>query len=277
MTKRIFTLSQYFFMNMVFSLAGLLHILLALAFYIIFFDPRQQTPDVDYYILVLGVFGLIMAFLSTVTISARANKAVHFPFLVRLPSRVEYLISVLIAGLTFTTILQAVIALISLLLQGPEIGFIDFATIPPIWISGNILFTIFALHASDLVTDGWSRVYVFGIIGILLYLQSGMNFLRDGLSSLFNSLGTTFLEQGFDSMATTLFNAGNWVIGSGSELFDTIIGAVFWPFRAIANAVIEGNFTLSQALAPAIILLYATVLFLLAARFFGYKDLFLTE
>ncbi len=62
-----------------------------------------------------------------------------------------------------------------------------------------------------------------------------------------------------------------------ANLIDQVFGLIFWPFSATANAIVNGSFTLVQALAPAIILLYATVLFILAATLFSRKDLYLTE
>ena len=53
MTGRILGMSGYLLKSLLFSLAGLLYLLMTLAFYIVFFDPRQQTPDADYFVLVL--------------------------------------------------------------------------------------------------------------------------------------------------------------------------------------------------------------------------------
>jgi hypothetical protein len=49
-----------------------------------------------------------------------------------------------------------------------------------------------------------------------------------------------------------------------------------WPFRAIVDGVTV-SFDRTEALAPAFLLLYATILFLLAADFFATKDLHLIE
>ena len=74
MIRRIVALSRYLFASLLFSLAGLLYILLALAFYVIFFDPRQQTPDLDYFILIFGLFGLALSFIMAV---CRRGATVH--------------------------------------------------------------------------------------------------------------------------------------------------------------------------------------------------------
>jgi hypothetical protein len=56
-----------------------------------------------------------------------------------------------------------------------------------------------------------------------------------------------------------------------------VFSLLFWPFKAVADATIQGVFNPTQALAPAIILLYAAILFMLAADLFATKDLDFTE
>jgi hypothetical protein len=177
----------------------------------------------------------------------------------------------------YATILQGLVALLALVANGPDLGLINFLTIPPLWIAGNILFAVLALHATDLVTAGWSRVYVFAVLGLLLYLQSGMNVLGGWLSGLFNRIGGTLLTSGMDSLASLSFDIGSWFSGADPTILEKILDVMFWPFTAITEASISGSFTPLQALAPATLLLYACLLFLLASRFFANKDLLFTE
>jgi hypothetical protein len=277
MSQRIFTLTAYLYRSLLFSLAGLLYILVALAFYFVLFEPRQITPDVDYYFLVIGLFGLALSFLVTLSVASRANKAEHFPFLVRLPSRVEYLTAVMLASLLFAFILQIVIALLAKFINGPALDFQEVLIIVPVWLAVDILFVILALHATDLVALGWSRVYVYGILGILLYLQSGNALIRDWLADIFRDIGSSMLNRGLDGLSAIAYDISSWLTHTGANLIDQVFGLIFWPFAAISNAAVNGSFTLAQALAPAVILLYATVLFILAASLFSRKDLFLTE
>jgi hypothetical protein len=277
MNQRILAVSAYLFRSFLFSLAGLLYILLALAYYMVLFDPRQLTPDPDYYILVLGLLGLGLSFLVTLSIAARANNASHFPLIVRLPSRIEYLTAVFFSSILFASIIQFVIALIALVANGPNLDFREYLLIPPFWISGNVLFAVLSLHATDLVTAGWSRVYVFATIGLLLYLQSGLDVLSDWLSNLFNQFGNTLLATGLDALATLAFDMANLFSEGSSSALGSALSLVFWPFKAIVEAAINGHFTPLQALAPAFLMTYAALLFVLAAKFFSKKDLFLSE
>jgi len=251
--------------------------LFALVFYLVFFDPRQRTPDADYYVLVLGLFGSLFAFLVTLSVAARANRAVHFPFLVRLPSRIEYLTSVMLASMVFTIAVQIVMGVLAVIANGPEFTFQQLIDIPPIWLAGIMLFIVVALHASDLVASGWSRVYVFGILAVLLYIQSGLGLLAEAASGIFDRLASTILTQGWTVIADPIFALSDWIAGAGSDLLQSFTGVIFWPFASIAGASISGYFTSAQALAPAMLLVYATILFILAADLFASKDLYLTE
>jgi hypothetical protein len=277
MIGRILGMSRYLFRSLLLSLAGLLYLLLTLAFYIIFFDPRQQTPDTDYFVLVLGIFGLILSFLVTISVAARANKAVHFPLLVRLESRIEYLTSVLLASSIFSVLVQLLIGTAALVINGPAFTLVELLTVPLVWIAGNVLFITLALHATDLVTREWSRVYVFATIGLFLYLNTELDLISGWLSSLLNSLGRTLMSAGLTEFGSLLFDTASWLSQENPTILDRIVALIFWPFDAISDAYISGGFTLLQALAPAILLIYATGLFILASSFFARKDLFLTE
>ena len=74
MTQRIISLGLYLLRSITFSLAGLLYLLLGLVFYMIFFQPGQHTPDLDYFTLVIGGFGIATSFLITLSVASNALK-----------------------------------------------------------------------------------------------------------------------------------------------------------------------------------------------------------
>lgn len=277
MIQRILTLTLYLLRSLLFSLSGLLYFMLTLAFYIIFLDPRQRTPDSDYFILVLGLFGVGLTFLVTLTISARANQSIHYPLIVRLQSRVEYLTAVMITAITFAFSIQIVVAIVALFLNGPDMTLRQLVEIPPLWVAANILFSVLALHASDLVTSGWSRVYVYGALLFLLYSRGSSQTIVGWFADLISRLGNNMLSQGWVDLGSGLFQFSSWLEATLADLLQSALGLVFWPFSAVAEAIINGAFSRTQSLAPAIMLLYATILFLLAADFLATKDLYLTE
>lgn len=277
MIGRIFTLTRYLFRSLVFSLGGLLYILLAFAFYIVFFDPRQSTPDIDYYALLFGLFGIALAFLVTLSVASRANKAIHLPLIVRLESRIEYLTAVLITSVIYTMMVQFIFAIVAYFANGPALDLADIISIPILWISADVLLVTVALHATDMVTKDWSRVYVFAIIGLLLYLNSEFDLISNWLATGLNSLGRSLASGGTIQIANLFFEAANWFSQDSTTIIDRFVDLVFWPFTAISQGLINGSFSLLQALAPALILFYAALMFVLASSFFATKDLFFTE
>lgn len=274
MIQRITILIRYFLLTLFTSLPGSIYVILTLAYWILLFNPQQGTPHMDYFILVAGAFGPIAIFLITLTITGRANQAVNYPLIVRLPSRMEYLTAVLSSSLIATFALQLLLSILALVFRGPDLTLARLVEIPPIWLAPTILSAILALHASDLVTSGWSRIYVFGILAIFLF---GQSFQNANLVRMLSSVSRYANSQKWYDLGTTFSEWSNTLANSDSNILGQFFGFLFWPFQAISDATINGYFTATQALAPAIILLYATILFLLAADLFSNKDLAFTE
>lgn len=270
MRRRILAFTSFFLRGLTFSLAGIIYGILALVYWALFFS--EGTPDVGNYVLIIGVFGAALAFLSTLSISSLANQASNYPLVVRVPSRVEYLTAVLLSALIFTTLLQLLVGLLALY-RGPALALGWLFEIPPVWLSLNVLAAVLALHASDFVTAGWSRVYVFGILAILLFGQSANRSIAAWLGARAGGLSRFFFENDIRGLGQAFNNFAGWVTAEGANQIAEVLGFIFWPFRAMADAVIGGYFTPTQALTPAIILLYATILFMLAADLFATKDL----
>ena len=275
MIQRILGLTAYFLRNLYSSLSGAFHLLLAVFFALLFF--KDAKPDADYYIIMVTVYGALAGFLLTLTITTRANRAENANWIVRLPSRVEYLVAVFLAALSITILLQLLVA--GLGLRGginDDLTFARVGEMPPIWLSINILIIVLALHASDLVTKGWSRVWIFGVLLLLLFGQSGSDNIANWISGRFNQLSFRLGQEGMSNLADPLRQAGNWLALQGGPSLKGALGLIFWPFRAIVDGVTV-SFDRTEALAPAFLLLYATILFLLAADFFATKDLHLIE
>jgi hypothetical protein len=276
MTRRIWELSRYYTRNLALSFAGLVFVIAAFLFWAVFFPPGQGTPDVENYFLIIAGFGAIMTFLATLTVASRANRAENLPLIARLPSRVEYITAVFTAAFVFTFLLQILVASLALI-RGPEMSLGKMLEAPPIWIALNLLAAIMALHASDLVASGWSRVVIYGTLAILLIGQSFVQRINEWILAFVSNLSSFFYAQQLDSVASLMSRAASWLSEAGESLLSGILNIVFWPFRAIGDATINGYFTPVQALAPAVVVLYAAILFLIAADLFASKDLEMTE
>jgi hypothetical protein len=276
MIRRVWELTRYQTRSLAFSLAGLVFIIAAFLFWAIFFPPGQGTPDVENYILIIAAFGAVMTFLSTLTIASRANRAENLPLIARLPSRIEYITAVFSSAFVFSLFLQILLAVLALI-RGPEMTLGKMMEAPPIWIALNLLAAILALHASDLVASGWSRVVIYGALALLLIAQSFVQQINAWVLGFFSNLSSIFYAQQLDGMASLMSRTALWLGGTGESLLSGILNVVFWPFRAIGEAIINGFFTPVQALAPAVLVLYASILYLIAADLFASKDLEMTE
>lgn len=275
MSQRIFALLRYLLGSLTRSLSGLLYIVLTIIFVYLFF-LNHHTPDFDYYLLLIGALGAILTFLATLSTANLAHQAVSYPLLVRLPSRVEFLTAVMGSSLLFATTLQWLAALLALR-GGVEMTIGQFLELPPTWVALNVLASVMALHASDLAAAGWSRVTVYGFLTILLFGQTGAITLSQWLGGRFLALSNWFFQRGWASLGNPFSNAANWFNVSGGDTLKNILSFVFWPLKATAESAQSNILTPTQALAPAILLLYATILFMLAADLFATKDLHLTE
>lgn len=272
MIRRILILARYFTKSVFFSLTGLILLILSLIYWAVFFPPGQRTPDIENYIILIGALGAAATFLVTLAVSGRASRLENYPMLVRLPSRVEYLVAVLLSSFLLGTFLQLLVAGLALI-RGPELGATDTLAIPPIWFSINLLAAILAAHASDLVTAGWSRVILFGLLAIGLILNSAAAGSGSWFSDRFNDLAELFARVNLMWFSDLSLSAASWAQNSPLGFIANTVSFVFWPFRAMVDAIFAGQFTPSQALAPAVLLLYVTILFLIAAMLFAGKDL----
>jgi hypothetical protein len=276
MTQRIWTLTAFFLRNLFTSLTGLIYLILALIYWYIFFPPQQGTPDYDNYVLIIGGLGAALSFLIALSLAARANEAANYPFLVRLPSKVEYLTAVLFSAFIATTLLQLLVALLALF-EGPDMTLLLALDIPPVWIAVNVLAAVLALHASDFATAGWSRVYIFGILAVFLFGQNINESVTSWLAERVGRLSSFFLSRDMIALGDVINTFIAWLTRDGTETLQQLFGFIFWPFRAISDAIFQGFFNPIQALAPAILMLYATILFMLAADLFANKDVDFTE
>lgn len=272
MIRRVLILTGYFAKTTFFSLTGLILLILSLVYWAIFFPPGQGTPDIENYIILIGALGAAATFLVTLAVCSRAARMENYPMLVRLPSRVEYLISVLLSSLLLGLVMQMLVAGLALI-RGPELTLAYMLAIPPIWISINILAAILALHATDLVTAGWSRVILFGLLAIALILNSASAGPETWFSDRLNDMAELFSRINLMWFSDLAASAAAWAFDSPLAGVVRIAAILFWPFRAMTDAVFAGGFTPSQALAPAVLLLYASILFLVAATIFSGKDL----
>ena len=115
MIQRILILTGYFSKTIFFSLTGLILLILSLIYWAVLFPPGQGTPDVENYIILIGALGAAATFMVTLAVSSKAAHLENYPMIVRLPSRVEYLVAVLLSALFLGMIMQLLVAGLALL------------------------------------------------------------------------------------------------------------------------------------------------------------------
>lgn len=276
MIQRILILTGYFTKSLFFSLTGLLLLVLSLVYWAVFFPPGQGTPDVENYVIVVGAWGVAATFLISLAVSSRAGRLENYPVLVRLPSRIEYLVAVLFSAVILGLLMQLLVAGLALI-RGPELTGTRLLSIPPLWLSLNLLAAVLAIHASDLVTAGWSRVILFGLLAIALVLNSAAASPNSWFSDRFLALADVFNRINLVWFSDLAYDVASWTANTPLAGLAQAAGIVFWPFKAMSEAVFAGQFSPSQALAPAVVLLYGAILFLIASTLFASKDLEFVE
>lgn len=276
--RRILTLTHYLLIRQFRSTMGIIGLLSTIVLWWVFFYPTDnQATGVDPLILIIGIYGFILSFIMTLSMADKTYHSSHLPLFTRLRSRVEFLTAILASVVLFSLLLQLFV--VAILFIQPN-NFILTSTkimiVPPLWISVNIFAVALALHATDLVQSGWSRAWIYGIVTILLFSQSADIRTIRWLSTTLKGWATSANNREWTQLNAILQQASDWVFESGLD-FTEALGIVFWPFQAMTDGILSGELTNAQAIAPTILLLYATILFLLAADFFTHKDLYLFD
>jgi hypothetical protein len=276
MTQRIWILTLYFSKSVFFSLGGLILLIVSLVYWAVFFPPGQITPDIENYIILVGVLGVVTTFMATLAAASKAGRLENYPLLVRLPSRIEYLFSVILSALIIGFVLQLLVAGLALI-RGPDLNSANWLTIPPLWFSLNILAAVLAVHATDLVAAGWSRVIIFGVLAILLVLNGASTGPESWFAARLDDLAIIFSRMNLMWFADLSTSLAGWLGGDSFARLGGLTSQLFWPFRAMIGGVFAGHFSSIEALAPAVVMLYGTILFLMAAILFSGKDLEFVE
>ena len=274
MIQRIFALTGYFWRRLLFSLGGVFLLIAAVAFWGVFFNPRQgRVPEYGYFVLLVGAFGSAIAILATLIVCNKTASPESAPLFVRFASRIEALVAIIIVVASFTFVVQLFLSIIILLQPGGVALSSRFWDIPPLWISADLFLIVLTLHATDLVANGSSRIALFGLLTLLLFSQSVDTRGIAVASNWLNNWAMNASRWGWEAVATALRAWSGQLAQNGLIWIDKSFGLVFWPFYALIDGVEQSHFDNAQALAPAIFLLYATILFLLASDLFANKDL----
>lgn len=276
--KQVTTLVTHLFRKLLFSLPGLLAMLGMAAVWWLFFNPTDSgTPEFALLVLINGIFGFAASFILTLLLSNRIYRGENAPLFVRLSKRVFFLVAALIAVLLFVGLLQVILAAVAFIQPtGTEWIAGRWWEMPAVWLSLNLFAIMLAFHATDLVHSGWSRVLIFGLLTLLLFSQSMDVRSARWFSGRFSDFATFLSQRDMIRVSGWMRETAAWFNEKSLDVMEQI-GVVFWPFRAISESVQNGAFNEATMLAPLILLLYAGILFILAADFLNHKDLHLLD
>jgi hypothetical protein len=258
--RRLWTLVSYLVHDLFRSLTGLLVVVVALAFYLVAIVSVTGGIDRDYYALVIGGFFAILALVLAVMLADRVYNATSYLLIFRFSSRMPFLAGVALTAVGISALLEGVIALASIPRLNAPITAGMALDVAPVWAGWLVLGAALGLHMSELVRRGWSRTVVYGLLAFVLFILNQ------------NQTGVPVeLSHRFNWIPNVLPDLGRW--GWVTRLVDVIL----WPVAAAVKVARSADYTVVESLAPAVLLVVASFIFVLAVALFERKDLILPE
>jgi hypothetical protein len=257
---RLWTLIAYLFRDLFRSLTGMLVVVASLAFYLVGIVGVTGGIDRNYYALVIGAFFAILALVVAVILADRAYHATSYLLILRFRSRAPFLAGVALAAIAVSGLLEAGIAVASLLQLDTPLTTGMVLDIVPVWAGWMVLGAAVGLHMSELVRRGWSRTVVYAILAFVLFV---LNQTQSGVP--------VELADRFNWVPSVIPDPARW------EWATRLVDSLLWPVKAAVRVASSGDYTVPDSLAPAVLLLVAAFVFLMAAALFERKDLIFPE
>jgi hypothetical protein len=195
--------------------------------------------SVDYFASVGGAALALVSLVTTLLLAERANRAAVYPFLARLQSRAELLAAILAGALCIMAAMTALFAVLAVGMGRVILSPWQALMILPRWLAVFVVVACLGLHMSKLVSRRGSYLLAYTAVGILVTVNEGTFLASHGLG--------------------WLVQAGGWLTAPMSALLSTEVVAGPDPLALVAALV------------------YAGILFALAAALFRRKDLLWAE
>ncbi|MBN1316523.1 MAG: hypothetical protein JXA42_13690 [Anaerolineales bacterium] len=258
--SRIWALTGYLWRELFRSLTGFLAIVASLVFYLVAILSVTGRIDRDYFALVIGGFFGVFCLVLTIIVADRAFHAKSYLVLYRIPARSIFLVSISLTATLATALLEAIIALASLIKLSTPLTFPMVMDILPVWIGWLILGSVLGLHMSELVRRGWSRTVVYALLAFILFA----------------------LNQQQSGIPVSLSDRFNWIPSLTPDPIDwgwayDLVNVIIWPVSAGVRVARSSSYSIAESLSPAVVLFTATAIYCIAAYLFKGKDLILPE
>ena len=238
--RRILTLTQFLLRDLFGSLAGVVPLAAALAFGLIAFEYGMDQAQ---FMTVSGVATGLLCLLTTLLLANRANRASLYLLLARLHRRVELLVALVFGSLVVTTVLTLLIVAPNLAVGRLTLDFPSALWVVPTWLPLWLMMAALALCLSGLVERSGSHLVGYILVAALLVANDRQSFLE---------------EHGL-----------NWLV--------RVVNGILWPVDTALSMASAGIHGRSYFLALGVLLVYAVLLFGLAAQLFVDKDLLWAE
>jgi hypothetical protein len=239
--RRILIVSLYLVRNLFHSLAGLAPFAVALGLYTITF--YYQGQQVDYFAAVGGFDMALVCLTATLVISAQAGRAATYPLLARLPRRADLLWAVFLAGLAIGLVIALAFAGVAAWQRTALFTPAELLAILPRWLALFTLAAALALHLGKFASRAGTRLVVLLVLAIILL--------------------------GADNQIMLQARGLEWLLA--------VPGLLASPLLANMMIAVHGATPTQYALAIALPLLVAALLFAVAVWTFQRKDLLWTE
>lgn len=238
--SRIWALTRFLSRDLFLSLAGIVPLAAALAFGLIAFEYGMDQPQ---FMTVAGVGNGLICMLTTLLLAGRANRASSYLLVARLHHRAELLASLVLSSLIITTILALLLAGGNLLAGRLTLDFPSVLWAVPTWLVLWLMMSSLALTLSALVSRNGSHLVGYLLLAGLLVVN--------------------------DRKAVLEARRLSWLTRA--------VAAILWPVSTLLSTASAGLHDRSYFLALALTLLYAVLLFALAAQLLADKDLLWAE
>ncbi len=240
MIRRILALASVLTRDLFLSLAGIVPLAAALAFGLIAFEYGMDQAQ---FMTVAGVGTGLICLITTLLLASRASHAWLNPLLTRLYSRSELLLAIVVSSLAINTILALLITVVNLVAGRLTLDFPSALWVVPTWLAVWLFAAALALPLSSLTSRGGSHLAGWIIVVALL---------------LANDQKERLVQENLEMGARAL-------------------NIVFWPLSTLLARASAGVHDQAYFLALALVLVYAGLLFSLAAGLLAGKDLLWSE
>ena len=221
------------------SLSGIAPIAAAVTFGLIAFEYGMDQAQ---FFTVAGLGTGTICLLTALLLAARANHAWLYPLLARLPRRGELLAAIVLSSVGITTLLALLTAVGNLAAGRLTLHMPSALWLLPTWRALWLLAAALARPLAALTSRGGSHLALWVLLAVLLVA--------------------------YDQKSR---------LGPGLELAARLLTITFWPVSTLLARASAGVHDSSYFLALLLTLLYALLLFVLAVRLFGHKDLLWAE